>query len=118
MVSPPPLRPDVTIRDVLPTLVDPEEFVRVIIGHLGQCFRDHQHACVRIGTTGKGLCLSHKVMYDDANGNETLFGAFAESLRFTEKIGESNWSTARMSYAEVREVMGEIRSLKRSIRRA
>ena len=108
----PPLKPDVTIRDVLPTLVDPEEFVRVIIGHLSQCSKLHLHATVRIGITGKGLYPSHKVMYDDADGKETLFGAFAESLRFTEKIGESNWSTARMTYAEVRSLMTEIRSVK------
>ena len=113
-----PLKPDVTIRDVLPTLVDPEEFVRVIVGHLSQCFKQHQHATVRIGITGKGLYPSHKVVYDDSDGKETLFGAFAESLRFTENIGDSNWSTARMTYAEVRALMKEIQSIKRPARRA
>ena len=108
----PLLRPDVTIRDVLPTLEDPEEFVRVIIGHLSQCSKQHQHATVGIGITGKGLSPSHKITYDDADGKETLFGAFAESLRFTEKIGESNWSIARMTYAETRSLMTEIRSVK------
>lgn len=104
---------DATIRDVLPTLSNKEEYVRVVVGHMSECRTQHQNAFVRIGVTGQGKIPSHKIVYDDPAGPEVFFKAWGEETLFTDvKIHQDTWSTERMSWEEVRAVLGEIRSFK------
>jgi hypothetical protein len=109
------LKTDDTIRDVLPTLADKEEYTRIVLEHLMACQSKHGkgNAHVRIGITGTGRFPSHKVTYDDPDGVEILFGAYAERNRFTENIQVHTWSAARMSVEEVRVLLGELRGFKR-----
>ena len=109
-----PLRPDSTIRDVQPTLGAPEEYVRVVLGHLSACFKQHGNAYVRIGITGSGAFPSHKVVYTNADGGEVLFKAYAERTPFDTEIHIHTWSSARMSVKEVQTLLGEIRGFKRA----
>jgi ribulose bisphosphate carboxylase small subunit len=107
------IRKDATIREVLPTLLRKEEYLRVVIGHMSECKKQHQNAFVRIGVTGQGKVPSHKIVYDNPDGKETFFKAWGEETLFTDvKIHESTWSTARMSWEEVRDLLGEIRGFK------
>ncbi len=109
----PTLKSDSTIRDVQSTLAKPDEYVRVVLGHMMSCFKQHGNAYVRIGITGHGTHPSHKIVYTGPEGEEALFGAFGERLPFTDNIIHVNtWSTARMSTAEVREFLGEMRGWK------
>ena len=48
------LRPDATIADVVQTLLEPEEYVRVVLGNMHACRQRHKNALVRIGITGQG----------------------------------------------------------------
>jgi hypothetical protein len=111
------LKPDVTIRDVVSTLADKEEYTRVVLEHLMACQSKHGkgNAHVRIGITGTGQFPSHKVIYDDPEGVETLFDAYAERTRFTENIQVHTWSTERMSVDEVRSLLGERRGFKQAV---
>jgi hypothetical protein len=112
------LRSDVTIRDVLSTLTDKEEYARTVLEHLMACQSKHGrgNAFVRIGITGTGQFPSHKVTYDDPQGVEAVFDAYADRTRFTENLQVHTWSTARMSVEEVRALLGEMREFKRSKR--
>jgi hypothetical protein len=104
---------DATIRNVLPTLSNKDEYVRVVLGHMSECKKQHQNAFVRIGVTGQGKIPSHKIVYADPAGSEVFFKAWGEETLFTDvKIHENTWSTARMSWDEVRDLLGEIRGFK------
>ena len=108
------LKSDVTIRDVVATLGDKEEYTRVVLEHLMACQAKYGkgNAHVRIGITGTGQFPSHKVVYDDSDGVEALFDAYAERTRFTENIQIHTWSTERMSVDQVRALLGEMRGFK------
>ena len=108
------LKPDSTIRDVRPILAAPDEYIRVVLGHLMACFRQHGNAYVRIGITGLGTHPSHKIVYTDPKGDEMLFKAYAERTPFTENIQTHTWSSARMSVEEVKTLLGEVRGFKRA----
>ena len=95
------LKTDVTIRDVRPTLTNPENYVVTVLSHLMECRRLHDNGQVRIGITGQGRVPSHKVMYRDTNGKEVLCKAYAEDNPFTEIIQEHTWSTASMNIEEI-----------------
>lgn len=102
-----------TIRDVLPTLTNKEEYVRIVLGHMRDRRTQHGHAFVRIGVTGSGKIPSHKIVYNDPEGNEILFDAWGENTPFRGvKIHEQTWSQTRMSWDEVSALIGEIRNYK------
>jgi hypothetical protein len=104
---------DATIRDVLPTLANQDEYLRVVIMHMSECRQQHQNVFVRIGVTGTGKYPSHKIVYDDRTGQECLFKAWGEETLFTGvKIHNDTWSTVRMTWDEVRELRGEIQGFK------
>jgi len=111
------LKSDVTIRDVVSTLADKEEYTRIVLEHLMVCQSEHGkgNAHVRIGITCTGQFPSHEVVYEDFKGVETLFDAYAERTRFTENIQIHTWSTARMSVDEVRTLLGEMRGFKQMV---
>ena len=99
---------DATIRDVLPTLTNADEFVRVVLGHMSECRMQHLNAFVRIGVTGQGKVPSHIIVYDDASDQEHLFKGWSESTPFEEpNFRGDNWSRTRMSWDEVRTLRGE-----------
>jgi hypothetical protein len=109
-MAPNVLPKDATIADVLETLSNPEEYVRVVLGHLSACRREHSNASVRIGITGTGQEPSHMVVYHDANGDEVTLCAFGGRLPFTEvSLHVDTWSTVAMTFEHVQKLLGEIR---------
>ena len=103
-----------TITDVLPSLAKPEEYVRVVLGHMAKCNKDKGNARVRIGVTGTGKYPSHKVVYSDDDGVEQLYGAWGEEIPFSGvAIHTDTWSSRSMNFDEVRELIGQIRGLRR-----
>jgi hypothetical protein len=107
------LSKDATLEDVLPTLLKPENHVRVVLKTMQACRRDHGNAHVRIGITGEGKVPYHKVTYFDAPNSEQLFGAYDgqhEARNVT--IHESTWSCKSSSFEEVQALLGRIRGYK------
>ena len=105
---------DATITDVLPTLAKPEEYVRVVLGHLAGCNKDNGNAHVRIGVTGTGKFPSHKIVHFDDAGVEHLYGAWGEETPFSDvKIHTDTWSTRTMAFDEVRNLIARIRGIHR-----
>jgi hypothetical protein len=109
------LKKDAIIGDVIPTLSNAEEYVRIVLGNLSACKKAHGNASVRIGITGQGKIPSHKVEYRDRLGELVLFGAFDQDRPFTDVgIQEHTWSTATLTFAEVQQLLGDIRNFRRA----
>ncbi len=106
------LEPDATIADLVTTLQEPEEYVRVVLGNMHACKQKHKDAIVRIGITGQGRMPFHKITYVE-NGSEKLFGAFDGRNAFTDvQIHTDTWSSKSMTYLEVQNLLGSLRGWK------
>lgn len=107
----PSLARDATIASVLPTIDKPEDYLRVIIGHLNACSREHGNASVCIGVTGTGFDPSYKIIRIDADGGEHVVGRFDRHNTFTEVgMNPDAWSTASMKYDEVKDLLRTMRA--------
>ena len=94
----------VTVRHTAKNLVAQ---LRIVVKHMNACTKKHGNAYVRIGRMGGGIEPNHKVVYD-ADGMECLYGAFWLDREFDVKPSDgTTWSTVRMSYQEVRELLAE-----------
>src|SRR5690348_1645104 len=95
--------PNATIEDVLPTLSDPEEYVRTVVSTMAPCYVKHGNASVRIGITGEGKMPYHKVSYKALGDKEELYEAYGGGSPFYGvTVHQNTWSTRSMSYDEVR----------------
>jgi hypothetical protein len=107
------LKSDATIKDVLPTLEKPEEYVRIVLGHLMACKRKpHLDPRVRIGITGTGKMPYHKIVYLTEAGTEGFFAAYDGAHEFGGVIQDHTWSSAAMTITEVQSVLGDLRGFK------
>jgi hypothetical protein len=112
------IAPDATIAHVVPTLGNPEEYVRQVLGTLYGVQREHGEVVVRVGLTGKGHCPNYRV---DAAATSTAIDAFdGQSHRpFTDvkTIETQNWSTSSMTLEEVallRKTLGDAKKTRSS----
>jgi hypothetical protein len=55
---------DVVISDILPTLDNPEQYVRGVFGNMVEYRKVHGTAVVRIGTTGRGIAPHYRVQVE------------------------------------------------------
>ena len=106
------------IEDVLPTMHDPEEFLRCVLITMDECEREHGKgkARVRIGITGTGQYPNHKVAYIDTDGIERDYGAFYGTNPFRDvSLGVEKWShtTDPDTREDVRRHLGEVRRARR-----
>ena len=107
------IEPNAIIADVVPTLSDPEEYVRLIVATMAPCYKEHKNARVRIGITGEGKMPYHKITFADRDGIETFYGAFGGFNQFRDvKIHESTWSTAFTTFEDVQALLGKLRGWK------
>jgi hypothetical protein len=101
---------DATIADVIPTLQNPEEYLRVVLDNMFRCKQERDSPLVRIGITGTGQVPYHRVSFTGANGDEELFGAFDGRHPFKEgNTLERSWSSATLTIEEVQELLGQQR---------
>jgi hypothetical protein len=108
------LQHDATINDALPTIIEKEEFVRLILGNLMQCKRLHGNASVRIGVTGDGTAPYHRISYYNDAGIEVASGAFIGGSPFKNvtRVNDDTWSSTATTLAEVQAILGELRQFK------
>src|SRR5205807_6513506 len=94
-----------TIVDVLPRLSEPEKYVREVLSTMFPCHRKHGNAKVQIGRMGEGKMPYHKVIFQNAEGTEELYDAYAGTKPFENvKIHKNTWSAASMTLEEVQEL--------------
>jgi hypothetical protein len=104
---------DATIIDVLPTLSEPVEYVRAVVGTMSACQEKNGNARVHIGITGEGKMPYHKIVFIDHHGSEQVYGAFSGGHPFKDiKIHENTWSSGSMTLEEVRGLLGRLRGWK------
>ncbi|WP_151972677.1 hypothetical protein [Erythrobacter sp. EC-HK427] len=103
------IEPDATIGSIADKLDNAEKFARAVLGTMHPCLKEHGNAHVRIGITGEGKAPYHKVVYDDVDGCEQLYGSFAGKV-MDEKylVHEDTWSAKRMSYGDVQALIGAL----------
>lgn len=107
--------PNATIRTVIDSLHDSDKYVRTVFGTMHPVWKAQGNAFVRIGITGEGKVPYHKVVFDDANGVEQLHGSFDGEVKDEKyQVHQNTWSTSRMSYEEVRDLLGEIRGFEKN----
>ena len=106
----PLLARDATVASVLPTIDKPEDYLRVVIGRLNACSRAHGNARVCIGVTGTGVDPSYMIFHIGADRAEHVVGRFDRYNAFSD-VGMSPeaWSTASMTYDEVKELFRTMR---------
>jgi len=101
---------DATIKSVLGSLGKREDYILCVLKHMRLCEAKHGPAYVRIGVTGTGQYPCHKIVYDHASGAEVLFEAYDEDRPFTDvEVGTRDWSSARMSHDQVKDLLGHVR---------
>jgi hypothetical protein len=105
------LEEDATIADVLPTLTNKEEYVRVVFGNMAECKRRFGNASVRIGIAGDGKAPYHRVSYRNSADVEIPFGAFVGKNPFKNeaRVHDDTWSSVSVTMAEIQALMGELR---------
>ncbi len=105
-----PIPKDAIIDDVLPTLNDPQEYVRVVLDNLHKCERDHDSCSVRIGITGEGKAPYYRIDYTDKDGSTGLHGSFAGKVAGKGMdTHDETWSSRSMNKTEVANLLGQIR---------
>ena len=101
---------DAVLDDVLPTLNDPQEYVRVVLDNLYKCEREHDTCTVRIGITGEGKAPYYRIDYKSSDGSTGLFGSFAGKIAGQGiETHDETWSSRSMTKEEVATVLGRIR---------
>ena len=101
---------DAILDDVLPTLNDPEEYVRVVLDNLYKCEREHASCTVKLGITGEGKAPYYRIDYIDENGATGLFGSYAGKVAGKGiETHEETWSSRSMTKDEVAAVLGKLR---------
>jgi hypothetical protein len=125
-----------TIRDILPSLANAEEYVRNVLGHMASFKRRQVDPVVRIGSTGEGI-VPHYRIEPNSKKIETLddfdaetvandFSSYVEHMaafngRSHKKmdwgafnIRGEHWSSGAMNFVEVQSLLGELRSGKKN----
>jgi len=127
------MRPDSRIEDVLPTLKDPEEYVRGILASFihGQFSQDE--AIIRIGVSGGGIAPHYCIeqgretvklggqMHPLLEGKEieahlrrAAFDGRTHKPILEDQPKGMGWSSEAMTFAEVQAILGHLRSSKKA----
>ncbi|MCQ4190020.1 hypothetical protein [Methylocystis suflitae] len=127
------MRSDSRIEDVLPTLKDPEEYVRGIIASFVHGQFPRNEAMIRMGVSGAGIAPHYCI----EQGRETLelggqadphsegkkIEAFLRRVVFDGRTHKqiledlpkgTGWSSETMTFAEVQAILGRLRSSKKA----
>lgn len=105
------LPPDATIHYVLATLAKPVEYVANVYARMNKAQKEHGNIVVRIGVLGTGLIPNYRI--DAGNHREPLRaydGQTHEPFSGVRITDSTNWSTAVMTFEEIRELLGSLRT--------
>jgi len=118
---------DATVAEVLPTLRNPEDYLRGMLENMMLCKREHGGASVRIGTTGLGITPHYRVEPDkdyldvvlkDGGDISPYFVAYHGSNHKRldwgfDELQTSNWSAKLMTLNEIQVLLGNLRGFRR-----
>ena len=120
-----------TIRDIIPSLANAEEYVRNVLGHMAAFKRRQIEPVVRIGTTGEGIVPHYRIEpyskkvetlddFDVEVARNSLLGYIENVAAFNGRshkkmnwgafnIRGEHWSSGTMNFVEVQSLLGELR---------
>src|SRR5258706_7725108 len=111
---------ETTIADVLDNLTDWEKYLIGVLKNMGEFKKQNQlhNAFVAIGTTGGGKAPHYRIFPSNDSLDEMFyFTAYHGRSHAQLKLGpkelqDENWSNRKISYAEVRAILGQRRGFK------
>jgi hypothetical protein len=112
-----PIAPDATLTDVSKTLIDADDYLRQIVGHLAACKRrESTITWVRIGVMGDGKAPNYRIEYGQPP-SRNIFQAF-NGRSHRELVNEAllrdeHWSTCEMTMEQTRALLGSLRTMGR-----
>ena len=133
----PTIADDATIADIVDDLNAPEEYVRQVVGHMWDCWRQHDAASVRIGVTGRGRAPHYRIEHQkgvfavyrgsghtqiEDLGEQPAIDIFAFLGEGPSKPKEpspdhifmdEHWSSRVMTFDEVKTLLGQLRQRRR-----
>ena len=115
-----------TVKDILSSLQDSEEYVRGVLGNMISFKRTHAEPVVRIGTTGRGIVPHYRIEPAGSTGSPgDRFQEFIDHMvAFSGRnhramawdaldVRDEHWSTGAMTYDEIIGLIGELRGFQR-----
>ncbi len=126
------MRSNSRIQDVLPTLNDPEEYVRGIVASFIHGKFSPDEATIRIGVSGDGYaphyCIEQGSVTVELSGQEPLlvgkkitgyqrrfvFDGRSHKPILGDQPKGMGWSSEAMTFAEVQAILGNLRSSKKA----
>jgi hypothetical protein len=126
------LAKDVTVEQVLPTLLHPEHYLVGVLGNMVLAKREYGDACIRIGITGDGkaphyrvepgedrLRALEKAILDNRDDDLARYyvaylGQGHRRLPWGKEqlLKSDNWSSSRTSIGELQVILGRVRGFK------
>lgn len=109
------LDPDATLRSVISSLLDPDDFVSRAFGVVHVATKEHGSVLMRLGVTGTGKLPNYRL--DSAATGQPIVAI--DGNNHAPWAGPSdisrpdNWSTATMTKGEIEALLGELRNFKR-----
>jgi hypothetical protein len=102
---------DASIADIAPTLKDGAVFAAQVLHRMTQERKSHGPVVARIGITGKGVIPNFRI---DTVSGEPIKSYDGQSYEPFSEINtyDKNWSTASMTFEEVRELVAKMRGIK------
>ena len=95
-----------TISTIFNKLVHPRDYIANVRHKMLTCKNAHGTSYVKIGITGTGQKPCYRITYD-TEGGEAIYGSYWDmhDPLDNEYAVNSNWSDARMDFAEVDQLM-------------
>lgn len=102
------LTPNDTIATTFHKLKNQHHYIANVRHKMLKCKDKHGSSYVKIGVTGKGIKPCYRITYNDKDG-EAIYGSYWDmhDPLDNEHADNSNWSLARMDFAEIDQLMHE-----------
>lgn len=110
---------DATVSSVKDLLTNKVAYVVGVFHQMHECNRDNGSAYVRIGVMGAGKSPHYRVEYDVVGQASPIAihgsydGRNHRDLVDEDQLRDANWSSQRMNFDEVRELLAEVRPPKK-----
>lgn len=103
------LPPDSTIDSIWSHLTRQRDYVAGVLHKAKSCRDKHGNAFVKIGVTGTGQKPCYRVLFENADGSNEIFGSYWDMHQplDNEHAKSENWSTVAMTYEEIYTLMNE-----------
>jgi len=122
------MRGDETIRDIIGTLANAEEYVRQVLGNMAAFRKDAAEPMIRIGVTGDGIVPYYRIEPFQSRETDHALQGLSEYIEHMKvfngrshrkmewtafDIQGGNWSSGYMTFKEVQQLLGDLRGFNR-----